>query len=86
MSKLECFCRLLITEAFFQEDAKRIRSTVKMPLVYAGGLVSGEMIENVFSGGFDCLQISQALLHDPSFIQKLKIGEENISGCNHSNY
>ena len=86
-----CFGNLMIkpepfSEAYFLEDAKKVRESVKLPLVYVGGMVSREGIEKVLGGGFEFVQIARALIHDPAFINKLKTGELTVSGCNHANY
>jgi len=73
-------------EAYFLEDALRIRDTVSLPLVYVGGMVSRTKIEEVLSHGFEFIQIARALIHDPEFINKLKTGEVSVSGCHHANY
>ncbi len=74
------------SEAYFLEDARKIRSSVKLPLVYVGGMVSKAGIERVLGEGFEFIQIARALIHDPAFINKLKTGEISVSGCKHANY
>ncbi|MEI7896268.1 MAG: NADH:flavin oxidoreductase [bacterium] len=74
------------TEGYFLADALKIRASVNLPLVFVGGLKSQEMIEHVLANGFDFVQIARALIHDPSFINKLKSGEITRSGCEGSNY
>ena len=74
------------SEGYFLNDALQIRSSVKLPLVYVGGMVSKEGIENVLGKGFEFVQIARALIHDPDFINKIKTGELTVSGCNHANY
>ena len=74
------------SETYFLEDAIKFRSVVKIPLVYVGGLVSGENIDTVMKQGFEFVSFARPLIHDPGFINKLKSGEVVKSGCNHSNY
>jgi 2,4-dienoyl-CoA reductase-like NADH-dependent reductase (Old Yellow Enzyme family) len=74
------------TEGYFLEDAMKIKALVKLPLVYVGGLKSLDMIENVLAKGFDFIQIARALIHDPAFIDKLRLGVLTTSGCQSSNY
>jgi 2,4-dienoyl-CoA reductase-like NADH-dependent reductase (Old Yellow Enzyme family) len=74
------------SEGYFLEDALKIRASVKLPLIYVGGLVSLEKIDEVLVSGFEFVQLARALIHDPSFINKLKSGEVTRSGCNHTNY
>jgi 2,4-dienoyl-CoA reductase-like NADH-dependent reductase (Old Yellow Enzyme family) len=73
-------------ELYFLEDARKIRGSVKLPLVYVGGVTSGEGIETALGAGFQYVQIARALIHDPEFINKLRTGEITHSGCNHANY
>jgi 2,4-dienoyl-CoA reductase-like NADH-dependent reductase (Old Yellow Enzyme family) len=76
----------LFSELYFLEEAIKFRSVVKIPLVYVGGLVSGENIDVVMKKGFEFVSFARPLIHDPGFINKLKSGEVVKSGCNHSNY
>jgi len=72
-------------ENFFMPLALKIRETVKMPLVYLGGVASAKGVEQVFAEGFDMVAIGRALIHDPDFILKIKDNEQHVSGCNHCN-
>ena len=73
-------------EAYFLEDALKVRQVVKIPLIYVGGLKTGAAIESVLSQGFEFVQVARALIQDPAFIGKLKTGEATISGCHSSNF
>ena len=73
-------------EAYFLEDAKEFRANVKMPLIYVGGMVSKEKMEEVLGSGFVALQMARALINDTDFINKLQSGEVTRSECKHSNY
>ncbi len=73
-------------EAYFLDEAKKFRAALKMPLVYVGGMVSKEKMEEVLSSGFEALQMARALIRDTDFVNKLKSGEMTCSGCGHSNY
>ena len=72
-------------EAFFLEDAKKFRKALTLPLIYVGGLVSREKIEEVLDEGFVAVQMARALIHDTDFVNKMKDGLER-SECKHSNY
>ena len=74
------------SEGYFLESAKRFRAAVKLPLIYVGGLVSRQKMEEVLAEGFDGLQMARALIHDTDFVNKLRLGEQERSGCRHSNY
>lgn len=73
-------------EGYFLEDAKRFRAAVKLPLIYVGGLVSLNKMEEVLEAGFDGLQVARALVRDTDFVNKLRSGEITRSECGHSNY
>ena len=73
-------------EGYFLEDAKRFRAAVKLPLIYVGGLVSLQKMEEVLAAGFEGLQMARALVRDTDFVNKLRSGELTRSACGHSNY
>jgi 2,4-dienoyl-CoA reductase-like NADH-dependent reductase (Old Yellow Enzyme family) len=73
-------------EAYFLEEARRFREAVRVPLVYVGGMVSREKMEEVLDAGFEALQMARALIRDTDFINKLRSGEVSCSECGHSNY
>ena len=73
-------------DAYFLEEAKRFREAVKLPLIYVGGMVSRSSIEEVLGSGFCAVQMARALIHDTDFVNKLREGELERSGCKHSNY
>lgn len=73
-------------EAYFLEDALKFRAALKMPLVYVGGLISREKIDEVLNDGFEFVSMARALLNDPSFVNKMKEDENARCDCGHSNY
>ena len=73
-------------EAYFLEEAKLFRAQLKLPLIYVGGLISKHKMEEVLDAGFEGLQVARALVHDTDFVNKLRSGEVECSGCKHSNY
>ncbi|MCX6248185.1 MAG: NADH:flavin oxidoreductase [Bacteroidetes bacterium] len=73
-------------ELYFLEDAVEVRKQVKLPLVYVGGVASGEAVTKVLDAGFEFVAMARALVHDPGFILKLKDEKTAESGCLHSNY
>lgn len=73
-------------EAYFLEDALKFRAALKMPLVYVGGLVSREKIDEVLNDGFEFVSMARALLNDPSFVNKMKEDRQARCDCGHSNY
>lgn len=73
-------------EAYFLEDALQFRKHVKLPLVYVGGLVSREKMDEVLGHGFELLAVARALIQDPAFVQKLQRRELERSDCDTCNY
>ena len=73
-------------EGYFLDDAKKFRAAVKLPLIYVGGMVSRQKMEEVLAAGFDGLQMARALVRDTDFVNKLLSGEITRSKCGHSNY
>ena len=59
---------------------------MSLPLIYVGGLISKAKMEEVLAAGFQGLQVARALVHDTDFVNKLRSGEIERSGCKHSNY
>ncbi len=73
-------------EAYFLEDAMKFRAGIKIPLVYVGGLVSREKIDEVLNDGFEAVQMARALLNEPGFVNRMREEEKAICNCKHSNY
>ena len=73
-------------EGYFLEDAKQFRQVLELPLIYVGGLISKDKMEEVLAAGFHGLQVARALVPDTDFVNKLHSGEITCSGCKHSNY
>jgi 2,4-dienoyl-CoA reductase-like NADH-dependent reductase (Old Yellow Enzyme family) len=74
------------TEGYFLEDALKFRKALNLPLVYVGGLISREKIDEVFSGGFEMVALARSLFKDPDFIKKLQNEELSRSECDICNY
>jgi len=73
-------------EAYFLEDALKFRQAVKLPLVYVGGLISGEKIDQVLNSGFEFVSMARALLNEPGFVNRLKHDRKARSQCSCKNY
>lgn len=73
-------------EAYFLEDALKFREALKMPLVYVGGLISREKIDEVLGHGFEFVSMARALLNDPAFVNHMKEDKQARCNCGHSNY
>lgn len=74
-------------EAYFLEDAIKFRDSIKdIPLVYVGGLISREKIDEVLDKGFEFVQMGRALLNEPGFVNRMRAEEKAKCNCGHSNY
>lgn len=73
-------------EAYFLEDALTFREALDIPLVYVGGLVSRQKIEEVLNHGFEAVQMGRALLNEPDFVNRMRREENARCNCRHSNY
>ncbi len=85
------FGKLMVPDAPFKEnyflnDARLFRKNLNMPLVYVGGILSKENIEEVLAEGFDAVAIARALIKDTDFILKLLKEELQRSSCDTCNY
>ena len=77
--------RYRFSENFFLDQAREIRKSVKMPLVYLGGVDSKKGIEEILDERFEFIAIARALIHDAEFLLKLKDGRIDKSECNRCN-
>lgn len=74
-------------EAYFLEDALKFRKALPdAPLIYVGGLVSRQKIDEVLDEGFDAVQMARALLNEPGFVNRMAQEEQARCNCGHSNY
>jgi 2,4-dienoyl-CoA reductase-like NADH-dependent reductase (Old Yellow Enzyme family) len=68
------------------KDALKFREAVKLPLIYVGGLVSGEKINEVLDSGFEFVAMARALINEPDFVNRLKKESNARNQCDSSNY
>lgn len=73
-------------EAYFLEDALKFRKALHMPLIYVGGLIARDKIEEVLNDGFEFVAMARALVNDPGFVNRMKSDEHARVDCGHSNY
>jgi 2,4-dienoyl-CoA reductase-like NADH-dependent reductase (Old Yellow Enzyme family) len=72
-------------ENFFLDQAREVRKSVDMPLVYLGGVDSRKGMEEVLEAGFDFIAMARALIHDPGFLLKIRDGLIERTECNRCN-
>ena len=67
-------------------EAARIVTEFGVPLVYVGGLVARQKIDEVLDHGFEAVQMGRALLNEPGFVNRMRAEENARCSCKHSNY
>jgi len=68
-------------EGYFLADALNVRRAVRLPLVYVGGLVSRNKINEVLGSGFEFVAIARALVADTGFVNRIRRDPEHVSKC-----
>jgi len=68
-------------EMFFLDDARVVRSAVRVPLVLLGGILSLDNLETAMREGFDFVAMGRALIADPDLINRMARGEVTRSRC-----
>ena len=74
------------TEGYFMEEAKRIQSAIKIPVVLVGGMNSMRTIEKAMAEGFQWIAMARALIENPHFVNDLRNEVIEKSGCTICNY
>lgn len=69
----------------FNHQAHMNQAAVSIPLVYVGGLLSLNKIQEVFNKGFEFVSMARALFIEPNFVNKLKDQQSSVSTCEPSN-
>jgi 2,4-dienoyl-CoA reductase-like NADH-dependent reductase (Old Yellow Enzyme family) len=77
--------RYTFTPNFFLKQAKEIRKSVKIPLVYLGGVDSKKGIEEIMDAGFNFIALARPLIHDSNFLIKIRDGIIEKTECNRCN-
>jgi 2,4-dienoyl-CoA reductase-like NADH-dependent reductase (Old Yellow Enzyme family) len=70
---------------FLLSDARKVREAVGIPVIYVGGALSRQNLEEAREGGFEFIQLGRATIRDPAFPNKLRSGEIQGSDCDHCN-
>jgi len=72
-------------ENFFFDQALQVRKTTKMPLVYVGGIISSQGVNEVMDAGFDMIAMGRALIAEPDFVKKMQENPDHQSPCDQCN-
>jgi 2,4-dienoyl-CoA reductase-like NADH-dependent reductase (Old Yellow Enzyme family) len=66
---------------FFLPMARRVRQSVKLPLVYVGGATSLEDLRRAREEGFELVAMGRALIREPDLAVRYAKGEATTSRC-----
>lgn len=73
-------------ENYFMADALQFRQALTMPLIYVGGILSEENINEALGNGFEAVAMARALIKDPDFIHRLREKSLRHSACDTCNH
>ncbi len=74
-------------ELYFMEQAKRFQEVIRdVPLVYVGGVQSGDNCQRIMDEGFPLFQLAHVLIKDPDFVRHVQANPHYHAGCTRSNY
>jgi 2,4-dienoyl-CoA reductase-like NADH-dependent reductase (Old Yellow Enzyme family) len=69
------------SEAYFLEDARRVREAVHVPLVLVGGLRTLDRMDAIVREGFDFLAMARPFVLEPDLVSKFERGEVTEARC-----
>ncbi|MBO7501751.1 MAG: hypothetical protein J6T32_00870, partial [Paludibacteraceae bacterium] len=71
----------------FMQQAKRFQEEIKdVPLIYVGGIQSGDNCQQIMDEGFELFQLAHVLIKDPDFVKHVQENPHYHAGCGRSNY
>ena len=74
-------------ELYFMDKAKIFQKEIKsVPLIYVGGVQSGDNCQQIMDEGFELFQIAHVLIKDPEFVHHVQENPHYHAGCGRSNY
>lgn len=74
-------------ELYFMEKAKLFQKEITdVPLIYVGGVQSGDNCQQIMDEGFELFQLAHVLIKDPDFVNHVKENPHYHAGCGRSNY
>lgn len=68
-------------ELYLLKYARQVRAAVDIPLAYLGGLTSADGVRTLLAEGFEAMAMGRVLIHDPSWVNQLRDGIMQRSGC-----
>ena len=76
-------------ELYFMDKAKIFQEALKetnVPLIYVGGVQSGDNCQQIMDEGFELFQVAHVLIKDPDFVKHVQADPHYHAGCGRSNY
>ena len=76
-------------ELYFMDKAKLFQQALKdidIPLIYVGGVQSGDNCRQIMDEGFELFQIAHVLIKDTEFVHHVQQNPHYHAGCGRSNY
>jgi 2,4-dienoyl-CoA reductase-like NADH-dependent reductase (Old Yellow Enzyme family) len=74
--------RFQFSEAYFLENAKRIKPRVRVPVILVGGFRTPAVMEQILRDGYaDLIAIGRPLIREPEFPQKILSGDPSPASC-----
>ena len=74
-------------ELYFMDKAKIFQKEItNTPLIYVGGVQSGDNCQQIMDEGFELFQIAHVLIKDPEFVHHVQENPHYHAGCGRSNY
>jgi 2,4-dienoyl-CoA reductase-like NADH-dependent reductase (Old Yellow Enzyme family) len=74
-------------ELYFMEKAKIFQKEITdVPLIYVGGVQSGDNCTQIMEEGFELFQLAHVLIKDPDFVNHVHENPHYHAGCGRSNY
>ena len=76
-------------ELYFMDKAKYFQEQLKdinIPLIYVGGVQSGDNCQQIMDEGCELFQIAHVLIKDPDFVKHVQENPHYHAGCKRSNY
>ena len=69
-------------EAYFLDNARRIRDATDLPVMIVGGFRTPELMQRMIENeGMDFVALCRPLVHDPEFPNRMAAGSDERSGC-----
>jgi 2,4-dienoyl-CoA reductase-like NADH-dependent reductase (Old Yellow Enzyme family) len=72
-------------DGYLLQDAKQIRSQVRIPMVLLGGITNRQIMDTAMQEGFEFVALGRALLREPDLINRIQAEPRTRSLCDHNN-